>query len=182
MTTYHIPLGSSGETLDVQPTLWGPCRLSYKDELKALTWLSGRVRVQAGDGQHYEVRYRPRFIDSLPTVFANDVEVDYAPPLAWWMYVIVGMMIIPILMSVGIWKVVFQDAFDLLSAADLSLALCTALPYPILPGLLIIYFGPRVLRRAGPRRHLALLFIVLVVLHFLLAAACSFTIAILTGA
>jgi hypothetical protein len=182
MMTYHIPLGSSDETLDLQPTIWGPCRLSYKDELKALTWISGKLRVQAEDGQGYEVRYRPRFIDSLPTVLVNDVEVNYAPPLAWWMYVIAGMTVIPVLMSIGIWKVVFQDAFSLLSAEDLSLVLCTALPFPILPGLLIIYFGPRVIRGTAPRRYLMPLFIMLVVVYFLLSAACSFTMAILTGA
>jgi len=182
MMTYHIPLGTSTDTLDVQPTIWGPCRLSYKGEVKALTWFSGTLRVQPGDGQDCEVKYRPRFIDPLPTVLVNDVEVNYAPPLAWWMYMIAGMLVIPIPMSVGIWKVVFGDAFSLLSVEHLSTALCAALPFPILTGLLIVYFGPRVIRLSAPRRYLMPLFIVLVGVYFLLSAACSFTMAILTGA
>jgi hypothetical protein len=182
MVTFTVPLGSSGDNLEIQPTLWGPCRLSYHGELKALAWFSGKLHLQTGDKQHYEVTYRPRFIDCLPTVFVNGIRSVYPPPLAWWMYVIAGIMIIPILMSVGIWKMVFQDSINLFSGADLSLILCTALPYPILPGLLIIYFGPRVLRRAADRRYLALVFIVVVVFHFLLSAACSFGAALLTGA
>lgn len=100
MATYSIPLGASGDALELRVNPFSGNRLFHNGQRVRRKFLANKFNVQAGDGQTYEVMLRSRYIDVLPKALVNGQEVKYAEPLATWMYVISGTALLLVLVSI----------------------------------------------------------------------------------
>ena len=166
---YRIPLGASGEFVELHPKALGVGQLSFKGEPLHGTGslLSRRYAVQGSDGQTYEIECKPHILGGLPLVRVNGTRHKVGPALVW-MYPLAALAIAPValgsLSCLG-WLALVQVGPTRWWAAVIALV------GPILGGLLVWIGAPRVIRTLRPAlRIVAGIVLVLLVLVLLLIA------------
>ena len=149
-TSYSIPLGATGESVELRVSVWAGVRLFYRGErLKRKGPFKPIFEARTSDGQTHEIRMRGRLLDMLPRIFVDGTEVEYAPPLPVWMLLISGIALAQVIVSVAVIGG-FVGAF---------------------PGLLAFYLGQGAMRRFDNQLVGALVALALAVAAWLIWAA-----------
>lgn len=85
MPGYSIPIGGSGEALEVKPGFFGSPITFQGQVLKTkFHWGYRSADVQTGDGQTHAIEIRPDYLDILPKIKLDGAEASYAPPQPTW--------------------------------------------------------------------------------------------------
>ncbi len=99
MATYSVPLGESGDMLEIRSSVWVGTRLFYRGNRLKKGLFARSFKLEGTGGQTYEIRLKNRVFDSLPGIMINGADIPYAPPLEWWMYLISAGAILEVLVS-----------------------------------------------------------------------------------